>query len=359
VWFLEPPPKTTIIISPHHKGARYSGKFAENIVGKFAMRLTVVYFLSAMLSWLHVFGQEIPVATGNDSVRITAGERYLIQRDSIARVRAREKFLADSTANAFLLPDPNRQNKLADSILKSRNKYLEGDAFLKMPAKKKSILKLGHTRQTRDPWVIVILGGLLVYTALLHRVLNKDFNNVLQSFYSKRVLGQVSKEDTLINSWAFIGFFLLFAFTFGLFLYQFSAYRSNYYSFSGLNLFIELSLIILAIFAVKFVVLKFIGFVFNSNKIVSNYLSVLYLTYFNIAFVFLPVCVCFSLIDTPLIPVVLYTGLALIIVIFIWQYLRSSVNLVSNIRFHIFYLFIYLCALEICPVLILIKALDI
>ncbi|MES2429170.1 MAG: DUF4271 domain-containing protein, partial [Bacteroidota bacterium] len=30
-----------------------------------------------------------------------------------------------------------------------------------------------------------------------------------------------------------------------------------------------------------------------------------------------------------------------------------------NFRFHKFYLFIYLCALEICPILILIKALNI
>jgi len=53
-----------------------------------------------------------------------------------------------------------------------------------------------------------------------------------------------------------------------------------------------------------------------------------------------------------------FTALA-ITVIFAWQYLRNSVNIISSFRFHKFYLFIYLCALEICPVLILIKALDI
>jgi hypothetical protein len=328
------------------------------------MRLLVACFFCLLLSLLRVNAEQAQQAPATDSihtdsVRLTGRERYLLLRDSVRQAKIRQQFVEDSIATAFLRPDPNRPNQLADSILSSRNKYLEGYAFLRMPAKKKSFLMLGHSRQTRDPWIIIILGGLLIYTAALNRLLNKDFKNVLQSFYSKRVLGQVSKEDTLINSWAFIGFFLLFAFTFGLFLYQYSSYRNHYYSISGLNLFVSLSIIILVIFAVKFLVLKFIGFVFNSNKIVSDYLSVLYLTYFNIAFVFLPVCVCFSLIDAFLIPLVLYTALALIIVIFVWQYLRSSVSIVSNIRFHIFYLFIYLCALEICPILILIKALDI
>jgi len=169
----------------------------------------------------------------------------------------------------------------------------------------------------------------------------------------------MSKEDSLVNSWTFIGLFLLFGLTFGLFLYQFSAYQHVYYTISGFPLFIWLTFIILVLFAVKFLVVKFLGFVFNINKLVSEYLSVSYLTYFNIAFVFLPVAVCFSLLTDPLIPYILWAAYGLIAAIFVWQYLRGSVEIISNILFHKFYLIVYLCALEICPILILIKALNI
>ena len=106
-------------------------------------------------------------------------------------------------------------------------------------------------------------------------------------------------------------------------------------------------------------VLQFIGFVFDVNKVVGEYISILYLTYFNIAFVFLPLTLCFCLLSAQFAPYILIVAFILVVVIFIWQYLRSSVNIISNFRFHKFYLFIYLCALEICPILILIKALNI
>ena len=189
--------------------------------------------------------------------------------------------------------------------------------------------------------------------------MSKDVESVWQSFYSKRVLSQVGKEDSIINTWTFIGLFLLFGLTLGLFLYQLAQYKNIYYSINGVRLFVSFSLIILIALAIKFLIVKFLGFVFNINKLVSEYLSVLYLSYFNIGFVFLPVTVCFCLLASELISYILWIALVLAIVIFIWQYLRSSVNIVSNILFHKFYLVVYLCALEICPILILIKALNI
>jgi len=155
----------------------------------------------------------------------------------------------------------------------------------------------------------------------------------------------------------------LFSLTLGLVLYQLTIYYNvNYsiyvnYGINGFQLFIWLSLIVSLLFAFKFIVLKFIGFVFDAGRLVSEYIAILNLTYFNIAFVLLSVAVCFSLLDNSAIPWLLRFTCGSIVVIFAWQYLRSSVNIISNFRFHKFYLFIYLCALEICPVLILIKAL--
>lgn len=279
--------------------------------------------------------------------------------DSVAQaIQQRQQFVSDSIASVYIRPaDPLRHNKLIDSLFK---KYLyQGNNFLDIPASSKSLLREGHSRQTRDQWVIAVIIGLLLYTAILNRIMSKDFESVWQSFYSKRMLSQVSKEDSIINSWTFICLFLLFGLTFGLFLYLLAQYYHVYYSISGVRLFTSLSLIILILFAIKFLVVKFLGFVFNINKLASEYLSVLYLTYFNIAFVFLPVALCFSLLTNQLIPYILAIALILIIVIFVWQYIRSSVNIISNILFHKFYLFVYLCALEICPILILIKALNI
>lgn len=280
--------------------------------------------------------------------------------DSVAHATAaREKFLADSLAMQYIrVPDPNRPNLFVDSIMKA-NAY-KGDHYLSLSTKTRLKQGYGHVRPSRDIWVIAVIIILLLFASGLNIFSSKDISNVFQSFYNRKSATQAGKEDSPINFWTFIGLFLLFGFTCGLFLYLLTTgYYKVFYTIAGFQLFATLSFVIITLFASKFLVLKFLGFVFDINKLVSEYISALSLTYFNVTFVFLPVALCFSLIADKFIPFLLVLTLLFVIVIFVWQYLRSSVSIVSNFRFHKFYLFIYLCALEICPILILIKALNI
>jgi hypothetical protein len=275
----------------------------------------------------------------------------------VAATKAHEQYMRDSASMQYIkAPDSAMYREYVQRIIDENT--FKG-SFLNLHQKLKSTLKEGHHRQTRDQWVVFIIIALLLYMGLINLVINKDVKVVLYSFYSKRVISQAGKEEGFINFWSFVSLFLLFGFTFGLFLYQLAGYYNAYYSISGVRLFITLSIIILALFAVKFVVLKIIGFIFDINRMVSEYISILYLTYFNVAFVFLPVTVCFSMMDMKLVPYLLGLALVLIIAILVWLFLRSSVSIISNFRFRKFYLIIYLCALEICPILILIKALNI
>ena len=324
------------------------------------MRFTVAYLLFFIALTLKTYAQQdTATSRGTDTSVNSQQKKHLPFLDSVAlAMQLQQQQAQDSLTSVYIRPaDSLRQDQLVDSLLK-HNLYT-GTNYLDIHTKSNSRLKEGSSRPSRDQWVLVIIIGLLLYTAVLNRLMSKDVESVWSSFYSKRVLSQVSKEDTMIGSWTFIGLFLLFGLTFGLFLYQFSAYQHVYYTISGFPLFISLTFIILVLFAVKFLVVKFLGFVFNINKLVTEYLSVSYLTYFNIAFVFLPVAVCFSLLADGLIPYVLWLAYGVIAAIFVWQYLRGSVEIISNILFHKFYLIVYLCALEICPVLILIKALKI
>ena len=324
------------------------------------MRLITWCFLLILLSSAAAFAQQDtsvaspPVKTYHRQP--TAGQSLL---DSVAAsMEAHKAFIADSAAMHFIrIPDANTRSDYTDSLFAQA--VYKGYGFLDLHLKSKSIVKDGHIRTMRDPWIIIIIVALLLYTALLNLALNKDVSFVLQSFYSKRVISQAGKDEGLVSTWAFLGLFLLFCLAFGLFLYQLAAYKGVYYSVSGSRLFVTLTVAVIILFALKFLVLKVLGFVFDINKLVTDYLNILHLTYFNIAFVFLPVVICFSLMAAQYIPALLDVTLIVIVVVFVWQYLRSSVNIISTFRFHKFYLFTYLCALEICPVLILIKALNI
>jgi hypothetical protein len=321
------------------------------------MRLTFFCLLFVSIGCSAAYAQNDSLSTKNNSnLNPVTTQRVYISPDSVAKEN-REQFIADSLALKFLRPDSARENQFIRKIFKDNlsNNY----SFAYIPVKPKGVLKSGEVRTAREQWVIAAIIGLLMYIALLNLFLNKDIKRVIQSFYDKHALSQVDKEGGLINSWAFIGLFILFSLAFGLVLYQVTVYYNVAYDISGFQLFITLSLVISLLFTFKFLVLKFIGFVFDMNRLVSQYIAILNLTYFNIAFVLVSVAVCFSLLASQFIPWLLLFTVILIAIIFAWQYLRNSVNIISNFRFHKFYLFLYLCALEICPILILIKALNI
>jgi hypothetical protein len=322
------------------------------------MRFIVFYFLLMVICCPLASAQPDSVPAKKDSNLIVVPVRPISipAPDTAAMAKEkREQFVADSLAMIWLKPDSLRKSQFIKTA--EKNPFDDINSFLHIPKKTDGLLHTGVLRVYRSPWIIAIIICLLIYTALLNIFLGKDIKMVIQSFYSKQT--QLDKEGGMINSWAFIGLFILFSLTFGLVLYQLTIYYKVTLPVNGFRRFISISIFISLLFALKFFILKFIGFVFDVNKIVSEYIAILNLTYFNIAFVLLSVATCFSLISSAYVHGLLIFTLALIAIIFAWQYLRNSVNIISNIRFHKFYLFIYLCALEICPILILIKALNI
>ena len=265
------------------------------------------------------------------------------------------KLIQDSIAMIYLMPDSLRRSTAMDGILKT-------DLYkvLLQPGPNSKIRNKGFAgleRDSRAPWVIVVIILLLIYTCLLNIFLGADVKTVLQSFYSKQIMWQADKDGGLINSWAFTGLFLLFSLSLGMLLYQFTLYYNIMYNIKGFQFFVLISILIGLLLILKFVILKFLGFIFNISNVINQYITVLNLTYFNLAFVFLFAAISISTIRTHFIPALQVFILLLIGIIFLWQYLRNSLKIISDFRFQKFYLFIYLCALEFCPVIILIKAL--
>jgi hypothetical protein len=305
--------------------------------------------------WFNAAGQDTPAFKKRDTLRHPS----LNVIDSVAAaMAARQAFVADSLSMQYIrYPDSNRVNQMAEAIIKNKDIFYTGYGFLDIHLKSKSMVKEGSARPRREQWIVGVIIFLLLYLGIVNAVMGKDIETVFLSFYSRRQ-AQAGKEEGLLNSRGFLALFVLFGLVSGLFIYQVSAFFNKYYSITGFQLFLWLAVIIVVLFALKLLVLRFIGFVFNASKLVGNYISVLYLTYFNIAFVLLPLTLCFGLLPSNFGQYILGAAAVLIVVVFVWQYLRSSVNIISNFRFHKFYLFIYLCALEICPVLILIKALN-
>jgi len=211
-----------------------------------------------------------------------------------------------------------------------------------------------------DVWVLGIIGFLLVLFAILKNAFGKQLSSVVQSFYSNRSLANLNKEDNLVTSWSFLLLFIQFGFTIGMFFYLAAQYQNlPAANQGGFSFFITVSVGVIFLYLLKIIFLRFIGFVFDVRRPLHQYISILYLSYFNTSLLFIPIIIAFALSAKKYGASYIVLGISALVLIFVFQFIRAAINILSQYRFPKLYLFLYFCTLEICPILILIKAVGI
>lgn len=274
---------------------------------------------------------------------------------------AQQMILKDTVSPMLLrVPDSLSQAKLADSLSRGFGfPVFNANALIQNYfSKDDSILSLqkGDLLPKGDVWVLTTIAVLIFIFAILNQTFSKQLAAIVQSFFSNRILTNLNKEDNLFTSWPFLVLFVQFGFTVGLFFYLAAQFNKLSEVQNGFQFYVTISLLIIGFYGLKIVVLKLLGFIFNIQKLVSEYISILYLSYFNVSLLFMPLVLAFAL--SPLQYGVYYIGIAviLVLIVFVFQFIRAGINILSNYRFPKVYLILYFCTLEICPILILIKA---
>lgn len=274
---------------------------------------------------------------------------------------ARQKFVTDSIiSHTWILPDSLiDKNIIIDSILKAQV-YGRSGLYTRYKdfktSEKVSLYRTGTPVPKGNLWVLGVIAMLMVLFASLKISFSKQLQTIVQSFFSNRILNNLNKEDNLFTSWPFLLLFVQFGFTIGMFFYLVTQYYHMSFADSGFRFYFSISVLIVILYVLKIVLLRALGYLFNIQKAVNEYVSILYLSYFNIALMFIPLVIAFALSPLRYGPYYIAISFILLIIVFVFQFIRAGVNILSHYRFSKVYLFLYFCALEICPILILIKA---
>ncbi|WP_231459019.1 MULTISPECIES: DUF4271 domain-containing protein [unclassified Pedobacter] len=303
------------------------------------------------------FAQQISPVKDSVSVAKYSYRRYRVDSATLAK----QKFVTDSIIrHTWVLADSAiNKNALIDSVQKE---YLFPTLDLrawqlkyKDFKKKENPYQLGKSIPKGNVYLLGFIFIMLVVFAILKNAFSKQLSAIVQSFFSNRILNNINKEDNLFSSWPFLLLFIQFGFILGMFFFLVAQYYNMYQAMDGFKFFFSISLIIIVFYALKLLILRFLGFLFNMQKPVGEYISILYLSYFNASLLFIPLVVAFAL--SPLKYGAIYIGIAilLLVIIFAFQLLRAGITILSNNKFSKMHLFLYFCALEICPILILIK----
>jgi len=269
------------------------------------------------------------------------------------------KRVSDSLAVMYIkYPDPNRKNRFIDSLMKLYQvKNLDFIAWEKQFGRPINHDGEGKLRKHGQSWVLVVILCLVLGFAVLRIAYRNDINMLMNAFFDHRFLAQQTSAGGFFTSWPFMLLFVLFGFTIGMYLYLIGSYLQLSYAFSGVQWYVILSLLIMGLLILKVYVLRFLGFVLMVQKAVRVYTSILFLSYFHAALLFLPLIVAFSLSSSAYAVLFIYVGMAIALFITVFQAIRGAIHVLSHYQFSKLYLFIYFCALEICPMLVLIKVL--
>ena len=280
----------------------------------------------------------------------------LVKRDSLQRIRN----VKDSIAFSYLKIPSQKNNPFLDSLIKkttvSHGDFIAWIDFANSISIKNDI-SVAQNKFERPSWVVLVIGFILIVLGTVRLFFYSIFQNVVYGLYNDRVLSQISKEDSVLTSWPYIFLYIIFSFSVGLFiLLSMSAYQGvNIVTFIN---FLKISGIVFLLFVGKILFLRFLGLVFELEKIVKEYISVLYLIYFNCLLVSVPLLLILAFSPLIYFKYVLIFFLVIVSILFLCRFFRTGWSLLGNQKFSIFYLILYLCALEIAPILILVKSLN-
>lgn len=273
-----------------------------------------------------------------------------VQQDSIDSLFA-------TTYQGLIYNNPNRESYVQYKVRILNEKssdpiWLSADFFARLPAGAAPDVPKIY----RPLWVLMTASFLFLCVGMVRLIFPTEFKIIIEAYYRERLLQQVSKEDSIATSWPYVFLYGVFSFALGLFIVVLVSEFKDKEFLTVANYF-RASAIIAMLFILKILAIRFVSLVFELEKIVREYVAVLYLVYFNSMIFLLPFLLFAILLPASYFTILLILFVTLVSLMFIYRVLRTAVHLFSHTKFSISYLIIYLCALEIAPILLLIRAL--
>ena len=307
----------------------------------------------------------------------SAMERRERELDSIARVRAYHSYLRSirkpepkgfdtasvpyNVSRDTMLEVQNPLGMLGRSYFSSKDTmkpvFLESRQTTELPVLEESTIKSSYnsvpSHNLRPDWLLAVIIGSLVLLAWLKLFFNKFLDQTIQSvgnyqlstkllrdqnIFSRRVAFALNLNFVLVGAsfiYLVFGFFNLRLFLLGDFL--------SYLSYAG---------IISVLLILRYIVSHIIGHVFNKQHEFKEYLHQLLLIYKNLGIYLLILVIGIAYIREDLRIYLVYSSGLLLAAALILRMQKGVKIILINKDFLIFYLILYLCTLEILPLLI-------
>ena len=207
-------------------------------------------------------------------------------------------------------------------------------------------------------WSLAIILGILILFGIINTLYNKRLRLLFNAVTNIRYVNQIIREENALSQRASIFLSILFILSFTLFAFK----LHNYYQFnlipkSGFLGYIMLLGYIVVFYFLKIILHRVLGVIFKIEKEINEYIFNLFLFNQFIGLAFIPIIVCLLFYPMSSPGNIYSLGLCLLAVSFSYRTARGIRVVGGNSGVVKSYLFVYLCTLEILPLLVLVKVL--
>ncbi|HUX84579.1 MAG TPA: DUF4271 domain-containing protein [Chitinophagaceae bacterium] len=232
------------------------------------------------------------------------------------------------------------------------NSLMEGNSLFRHSRHLQS--DVDPVRQVRSlDAMFYILFLLFLFLAVIRLVYHKYFSDLIRAFLNPTLSQRQLRDQLSQTPFPALLMNLFFTISLGIYLVlllRITGFISNYNISLLLPSFV---LLIGAVYTVKWLVLRFTGWIFAAEPLTEGYIFILFLIQKMLGIVLLPFLVILAFCSSSIAGAGFYISIIVISLFIVYRYVRAWGLIKMHISPHRFHFFLYFCAFEIIPVLIL------
>lgn len=225
--------------------------------------------------------------------------------------------------------------------------------FYAKPASYRSDIKRFEGKEMLFYFIV----ALLLIFALLKMGFAKYFNDLFRVFFRTTLKQRQIKEQLIQTPLPSLLFNVFFVASAGLY----ANFLLHHYRFTPFNNFWLMYLYccggLSVIYLVKFVGLKICGWLFNMQQAADAYVFIVFIINKVIGISLLPFLIMLAFTEGTIHTVSLILSWCCIAALFLYRFILGYAAIHNEVRFNLFHFFLYLCAFEIAPLLLIYKLL--
>jgi hypothetical protein len=205
-------------------------------------------------------------------------------------------------------------------------------------------------------WIAGLLIGFLVLLAWAQFYYFKRVKQILKAPLTRRFLNQLTRDGNLFKERVSIAIGIVYVLAFSLLIFQFNTLvlKAPVRGTHGFQQFLIITLLFTLFWFIKIFAIQFLGFVFKTRATTREYLTNILIFSLVSGLIILPVLIVAIYLKSVLL---IYCCLSLVVLFFFFRLVRGFFIGINLTKFSYIFLIVYLCSLEILPLLILVKML--